>query len=257
MSGALSSVMGGAGGAGGLLGGLMGGGGAQGGGLLGTVGGLVGTMFGGPIGGMIGSAIGNALQGAVGDATNQAAQQLHKEDGMPKFLVDEIKKVVQEAVEGLKNKDVDPATEEAVKCEHGDKFEAFTKELTKTIVDAVRHEMKNGNGDCVEEGGGKSGKGGKSSGGSWMQAIAKAMGEVMGNKAKRMVELSKEIADKTTESGQIDKDDQGAKAQAAADTQKLNTEFQATGQEFNLLQTTFSTAIKTIGEGMASVARKQ
>ena len=250
--------MGGAGGAGGLLGGLMGGGGAQGGGLLGTVGGLVGTMFGGPIGGMIGSAIGNALQGAVGDATNQAAQQLHKEDGMPKFLVDEIKNVVRDAVEGLKNKDVDPATEEAVKCEHGDKFEAFTKELTKTIVDAVRNEMKNGNGsgDCVEEGGGKSGKGGKSSGGSWMQAIAKAMGDVMGQKAKRMVELSNDISQKTASAG--DKNmTEGDKAQAAADTQKLNTEFQATGQEFNLLQTTFSTAIKTIGEGMASVARKQ
>jgi hypothetical protein len=240
--------MGGAGGAGGLLGGVFGGGG-----LLGMVGGLVGTMFGGPIGGMIGSAIGNTLQDAVGDATNQAARQLHKEDGMPKFLVDEIEDVVHDAVQGLKDKNVDPATEDSVKREHGDKFEAFTKELTKTIVDAVRNEMKNGDGGCVEEG--RGGRRGRSSGGSWMQAIAKAMGEVMGNKAKRMVELSKEIADKTASAGKGQSE--GDKAQAAAETQKLNTEFQATGQEFNLLQTTFSTAIKTIGEGMASVARKQ
>jgi len=40
-------------------------------------------------------------------------------------------------------------------------------------------------------------------------------------------------------------------------TQRLKTEFQATGQEVNLLQITFSTAIKTMGEGMASIARKQ
>jgi hypothetical protein len=120
-------------------------------------------------------------------------------------------------------------------------FRELAGELTKSLVEAVRAELKKGDGEAAE-----------GSGGSWMLAIARAMGKVLGEKASRMVELSEKIQGLSSSSGTGD----ASKMQAAAETQRLNSEFQATGQEFNLLQTTFSTAIKTLGEGMASVARR-
>ncbi|MGE5864396.1 MAG: hypothetical protein ACM32J_04795 [Rhizobacter sp.] len=237
MSGALNSVMGGIGGAGG-------------GGLLSSIGGIVGSIFGGPIGGMIGSAVGNLLQDAVGSAVNDAAQTLHKEDGMPKFLVNQVKDVVKEALAESKNKDVDAATEHEAKGRVGDKFDNFTQQLTKAIIEAVRESIKNQNEQ--DDGSSKPSKGGKTSSGSWMVAIAHAMGKVMGEKASNLVKLSGEIANNKPK-GSSDE----AKQEAAAEMQRLNAEFSATSQEFNLLQNSFNTAMKTIGEGMSSVARKQ
>ena len=79
-------------------------------------------------------------------------------------------------------------------------------------------------------------------------AIAKALGEVLGKKAAKMVELSEKIS----EAGAGDD-----KQQAALDSQKYNAEFQATNQEFQILSTAFNTAMKSIGEGMSAMARKQ
>jgi hypothetical protein len=72
-----------------------------------------------------------------------------------------------------------------------------------------------------------------------------------------MVELASKIQALSAQSGNGTELSDADKMKAASETQVLNAQFQATGQEFNLLQTTFSTAIKTIGEGMSSVARKQ
>lgn len=44
---------------------------------------------------------------------------------------------------------------------------------------------------------------------------------------------------------------------AAKEVNAVNAQFQATAQEFNLLQTAFSTAIKSLGEGLSAMARKQ
>lgn len=252
---------GGSGGAGGLLGGLLGGG--EGGGLA-SLGGIAGSIFGGPVGGMIGSALGNLLQDSVGESTKQAARQLHQQDGMPKFLVDEIKTVVKDSVDAMKNDDVDETTQKSCQDAHGDTFAEFSQQLTRSIVDAVRDQIRTGANGAE---GGRSSKGSKISGGSWMQAIAESMGKVLGEKASDMVKLSEKIAAHTQgeksgasgaagSSGDKEKTEVD-KAGLAAETQTMNAKFQATGQEFNLLQTTFSTAMKTIGEGMASVARKQ
>ena len=39
--------------------------------------------------------------------------------------------------------------------------------------------------------------------------------------------------------------------------QATNAEFQAVSQEFKLLTDAFNTALKSLGEGMSSMARKQ
>jgi hypothetical protein len=238
MGSALNSVMGG-----------------SGGGLLGAVGGIVGGMFGGPIGAMIGQAIGNMLQEAIGDALKDAVTQLQKEHGMPGFLAQLVHEKTDQIIGGLRN-EVPADVQQHAQDQYGSVFSDFKKELSNALVENVRNQLKDGNGS--EETGTGSAKGsGKSSGGSWMLAIARAMGEVMGKKAARMVELSQKIQALSDSQAQQGQQSDGDKMKAAAETQKLNTEFQATSQEFNLLQTTFSTTIKTLGEGMASIARKQ
>ncbi len=230
----------------GAIGGLLGGGGA--GGIGSLLGGIGGNLIGGPIGGMIGSTLGSMVDDAVGNATKDASRQLVREDGMPKFIDDLVQTKVDDVMAGLTL--VKPHGDTKTHCEqeYGDIFKDFQNELTQAIVSAVRNEIKS-NADATD---GTSGS--KSSGGSWLQAIARAMGTVMGEKASKMVELSQKIQAQTAAKSEGSKEDQMA---AASEAQKLNTEFQATGQEFNLLQTTFSTAIKTMGEGMASIARKQ
>lgn len=84
---------------------------------------------------------------------------------------------------------------------------------------------------------------------SWLVAIAQAMGNALGTKAAKLVELSNKLDSLAGKSS----DDQ----QAAKEFQKTMAQFQAESQLFSMLSNAFSTAIKSIGEGMTSLARKQ
>ncbi len=84
---------------------------------------------------------------------------------------------------------------------------------------------------------------------SWLVAIARAMGNALGTKAAKLVELSHKLDQLAGTSS----DDQ----QAAKEFQKTMAEFQAESQMFSMLSNAFSTGIKAIGEGMVSLARKQ
>ncbi|HVI59400.1 MAG TPA: hypothetical protein VM619_11110 [Luteimonas sp.] len=92
---------------------------------------------------------------------------------------------------------------------------------------------------------GVAGSGGK----SWLVAIAQAMGNALGTKAAKLVELSKKLDSLAGSSS----DDQ----QAAKEFQKTMAQFQAESQLFSMMSNAFSTAVKSIGEGMTSLARKQ
>lgn len=92
---------------------------------------------------------------------------------------------------------------------------------------------------------GVAGSGGK----SWLVAIAQAMGNALGTKAAKLVELSQKLDSLAGTSS----DDQ----QAAKEFQKTMAQFQAESQLFSMMSNAFSTAVKSIGEGMTSLARKQ
>lgn len=92
---------------------------------------------------------------------------------------------------------------------------------------------------------GVAGSGGK----SWLVAIAQAMGNALGTKAAKLVELSKKLDSLAGSSS----DDQ----QAAKEFQKTMAQFQAESQLFSMMSNAFSTAVKSIGEGMTALARKQ
>lgn len=92
---------------------------------------------------------------------------------------------------------------------------------------------------------GVAGSGGK----SWLVAIAEAMGSALGKKAAELVKLSNELDQLAGSSSDDQKD--------AMKFQQTMAKFQAESQMFSMLSNAFSTAVKSIGEGMTSLARKQ
>lgn len=218
---------------------VLGGGGS--GGILGAVGGIVGGIFGGPIGSMIGQAIGNLLQQTIGDATKQAVDTLQQEHGMPKFLADEVKTKIDGIVGGLQQPVSAEANQQASQLV-GDNFKDFQNDLAQALVKLVKQNLEN-----QDDGGASGGTGGtKAKGGSWLEALAKAMGSALGQKASKMVELSDKIASTAGGEGK-----EAAKANAEA-----TMEMQGTSQMFSLMQNAFAGAIKAIGEGLSQAARK-
>ena len=88
------------------------------------------------------------------------------------------------------------------------------------------------------------GAGGQGGGGNWLTVLARALGKVAGEHLKKMVELGEKM-------GQLDSKEQ------ASEFAKTQAEFQAESQIFKMFQEAIGTMVKSIGEGMTSVARKQ
>jgi len=102
-----------------------------------------------------------------------------------------------------------------------------------------------------------SGGSGKKSAKSWLELIATAMGKVLGEKAARMTELSQKVSDAADAQKNADPDDKQAQQDAAADMNKAQTELSGATQEFKLVSETISTLLKSIGEALSGLARKQ
>lgn len=202
-------------------------------GALGPIASIAGLAF-PPLG--IAASVAGMVSGAVGQAVNLASKTLADESGMPKFLLGDIFKLVESVVGGLKG-DTDPKCDHACSQEFGPKLQEFAEDFGKSIADFAKGILDIG----TEETQGA--KGGSS---SWLTAIAKAMGEAAGKHADNLVKLSKQIQDAAGSK------EEGAAGKATA----LQAEFQAEAQMFSMLQNAFSTAIKSIGEGMTTMARK-
>lgn len=212
----------------------------------------------------------NLLTQAIGGAVGQAVGTLCKEFGMPKFIGDMVKNVADQVLGGMQ-KPGDPGCEAHVGGQIGDTLQDFAKDLCQKIVECTRKNM----GDDENCGGGGGGKGGKGKGtgqvaGSWLQAIAISMGQIAGDKAAQMVELSKKMSDLNSDGKDLTKQLEGAgkddskgrgdiqakQADNAREFSVVQAQFQATSQEFSILQNTFSNALKSIGEGLTTMGRK-
>lgn len=79
---------------------------------------------------------------------------------------------------------------------------------------------------------------------SWLVMIARALGKKLGEIAEKMVDLANSLERLTGE------DD-------AQEFMIVNAELQAQAQMFNVESTTLATVVKSVGEGMAAIARKQ
>jgi hypothetical protein len=91
-------------------------------------------------------------------------------------------------------------------------------------------------------GGGSSGGGGE----SWLEAIAKAMGQALGTMAQNLV----------TESNQLSSLSGNSSSSGAQQFQTVMAQFQAHSQLFGMLSDAFSNAIKSIGQGMQTMGSK-
>jgi hypothetical protein len=99
----------------------------------------------------------------------------------------------------------------------------------------------------TEASGPSSGKsGGKS--GNWLEALAQAMGEALGNMASKLVADSNQLQSLSGNASNSQS--------SAQQFQVAESEFQADSQLFGILSNAFATAIKSIGDGMSTLAQK-
>jgi hypothetical protein len=197
----------------------------------------------------IATSLANLVGGAVGQALSGAVDQMMQQQGMPKFLGEAVKQMAEKVIQGL-TKESDAQADQATQGAFGEDMQKLTDELTDAIVKGAQAIMQQDKGDGKSsKANGKGGSGKTAS--SWLEAIALAMGEAAGNKAAKMVELSNKLKELSSAGGS-EKDQQ----KAAKEMNAVNAQFQAVSQEFNMLQSAFSTAIKSLGEGLAQMARK-
>jgi phage-related protein len=183
-------------------------------------------LFPGPV---LALTAGNLIAQAVGGGVKEAANLLCKEQGMPKFLKDLLGGLIDKLI--TCQKPPHPECDSHVREHCGNDFRDFASEIGRSIADLVKDIRKGG----CDEGGSD----------SWLVAIAKAMGKVAGQHAKRIAELSQKLETLN-----------GKDPSQADQAMKVNNELQGETQMLNLLQTAFSNALKTIGEATATMARK-
>lgn len=109
--------------------------------------------------------------------------------------------------------------------------------LMSGVMDMLRQSMQE-----ETEGATKSGSGGGR--GNWLAILARALGSTAGKHLKKMVELGEKM-------GSIDS------KESPEQFAQIQAEFQAEAQIFKMFQEAIGTMIKSIGEGLSSVARKQ
>jgi hypothetical protein len=124
---------------------------------------------------------------------------------------------------------------------------ATDKSMNSMMDIASKYKKKSGGADGEEEGG------------SWLVALAKAMGKHLDAKAAQIKEKSDAIAAaaKPLEPGQKAVDPNSAEGkQEQKELMSNNTLLQAYSQEMSILSNAVTNAIKSIGESQTTIARK-
>lgn len=179
----------------------------------------------------------NLLTQAIGQAVTMAVDRLVQEAGMPRFLADIVKGVVGNVVGGQQQ-----ATDPAADAFAGSKLGGAMTDFTKLLADSLYEETK----QQVQGGGRRQGGSTRASSGSWLEALARALGEVAGEKAAKMVELSNKLTDLSGSDSEEDAKEMTAVSQEMSGVSKI----------FQLLQDAANTVIKGIGDGLNTAARK-
>jgi type III secretion apparatus needle protein len=212
-----------------------------GGNFLSSIGSIVGGIFGGPIGAMIGQMAGQLLSSVVGQVVDQLPVDQPFKDlinagfkaGMGDVggAINDANKFIEELGRSMGGSQSDIASMQR-------SLDDFKTEVTKLFTDALARDgverEEQGAGQCSGNAAQKGGAAG--SGGSWLRAMAEALGKQCDQLADEMQEAV----------DNIDKEDPSTMV-----------EFQTISQQFSLLMNSTTTAIKTLGEAMTAVVRKQ
>lgn len=98
----------------------------------------------------------------------------------------------------------------------------------------------------------KKAKGGSAGAASWFEAIAGVLGKQLGERVMKLMDARDRMEKNFEASTEPEKNKEGAK-----EYMKAQTDFQVQSQMFGMDSQMAATSIKAIGEGLASVARKQ
>jgi hypothetical protein len=171
---------------------------------------------------------------------------------MPKFLGEEVKSTIGKVMAGQLAQSQQGVSHEAqstAQQNFGGAIKQWQNDFSNQIVQGVLDQLRS-QGSAGTKGSSKP------TGGGWLQAIASVMGQALGNKAKEMVSLSQQINDASAAKAQA-KQGSSEQEEQADKFNKLMTQFQATSQEYNYLNSVFTTALKGLGEALGTMARKQ
>jgi hypothetical protein len=181
-----------------------------------------------------------AVTNAAAEYLKNALNELVENMDMPAFMKEDAKVAIDQAMNG-KNSMVPASlqqdTNQAIKGGSEQSGDDIMSGIMKMVQEAMREETESAS---------SSGSGGRASkgGGNWLAVLARALGSTAGEHLKKMVELGEKMG------GLDSKENPEEFAQIQAD-------FQAEAQIFKMFQEAIGTMIKSIGEGMSSVARKQ
>jgi type III secretion apparatus needle protein len=211
-----------------------------GGNFLSSIGSIVGGIFGGPIGAMIGQMAGQLLSSVVGQVVDQLPVDQPFKDLINagfKAGMGDVGGAIGDASKFIDDlgKSMGGSTSDIAQMQRS--LDDFKTEITKLFTDAMARDgverEEQGSGQCS---GNAAQRGGTAGGGSWLRAMAEALGKQCDQLADEMQEAV----------DNIDKEDPSTMV-----------EFQTISQQFSLLMNSTTTAIKTLGEAMSAVVRKQ
>ncbi|MEO7199743.1 MAG: EscF/YscF/HrpA family type III secretion system needle major subunit [Dokdonella sp.] len=212
-----------------------------GGNFLSSIGSLVGGVFGGPIGAMIGQMAGQLLSSVVDQTISQLPVDQGFKDligagfkaGMGDFggAINDANSFIEQLGQQMGGSQSDIAQMQR-------SMDDFRAEITDLFTQAIARDAleseEAGSGQCNGNAATRGGQAGGAKG--WLRAMAEALG-------KQCDELADEMQEAVDN---IDKEDPSTMV-----------EFQTISQQFSMLMNSTTTAIKTLGEAMTAVARKQ
>ena len=157
---------------------------------------------------------------------------------------------------GIAQQPTTPEAQDDVDDAYRDLMKFYAEERAEEIEADAEAAPGEGAGASKEPGAGGAGGG---MGNHWLVVLAKAMGGAAGEHLKQSVILGNEIA---AISGRPDQDGStpegsAANAQKAKDMAEAQAKLQAHTQMFKMAFEASSTFLKTMGEGMSTMARKQ
>ncbi|HNR90899.1 MAG TPA: EscF/YscF/HrpA family type III secretion system needle major subunit [Dokdonella sp.] len=212
-----------------------------GGNFLSSIGSIVGGIFGGPIGAMVGQLAGQLLSSVVDQVIDQLPVDQAFKDLISagfKAGMGDVGGAIQDANQFIEDLGRSMGGSQSDISSMQRSLEDFRNEVRDLFTQALAREAiekeEEGSGQCS---GKTTQRGGTAGGGAgWLRAMAEALG-------KQCDQLADELQEAVDN---IDKEDPSTMV-----------EFQTISQQFSMLMNATTTAIKTIGEAMTAVGRKQ
>ena len=183
----------------------------------------------------IAQSVANLATQALGQAFQSAMSQL-QQAGMPNFLANDIQKLLNQVMQQLTNPS-NPSTDQYVNQQAGGQINNLAQSFVSQILQQILQNAQSSNGSGGTNGSsGSNGSTPSGGSGSWLEALAKALGDKLNQKAQQLQQ----------EGNNTDGSTPGQMTQLQADTQL-----------FTLMMNAFNNLIKSFGEGLAKMADKQ